>query len=99
MHGDGCRGLSGCSVDRSLAAIDREAWLLEVQQAVGVAESRAAAGRLHAAVRRLRHACVAADGSSLLRVDGARGFFRRSSTMLARASMTAAPTQGERALE
>ena len=60
-------------------AIEREAWLLEVQQVVGVAASRAAAQRLHSAVRELRHQSVSGNASALMRVDGARGFFRRSS--------------------
>lgn len=64
---------------RKLMAVEREAWLLEVQQVVGVAASRAAARRLHAAVRDLRHQCVAGDAAGLMRIDGARGFFRRSS--------------------
>ena len=79
---------------RSLAAIDREARLLEVQQVVGMAASRAAAQRLHAAVRQLRRTCTPSEGAGPLRRIGARQFLRRCST-LARASVAAAA--GERA--
>eukprot|EP00884_Botryococcus_braunii_P019565 jgi/Botrbrau1/6292/Bobra.0339s0003.1 len=63
----------------SLAAVEHEAWMLEVQQNVGVQESRAMAHRLHGEVAKLRQRLVKTAVADLARTDGARDFFRRVS--------------------